>query len=271
MKEIISNRRKLNLPMKCRLFRMALRENGFLWTMYLTTYYTASWIADRAYAHMNQVRRKYNLPGLHSTAMNCQIWQNWDWAEGGEEWTESAEWKNSLIKNILSKYITEGGCVLEVGSGAGRWTEPLQRVAGHLIAVDIADRCIDICKRKFAGCGNVEFFVNNGFELQFVDDESIDSVWSFDVFVHINAEEIEGYAEEFKRVMKKGSCGVIHHGHNGGLQGGWRSNLTSERFMEILKANGFRILEQIAEWRDGRDYFKISSYGDAITIFQKPY
>jgi ubiquinone/menaquinone biosynthesis C-methylase UbiE len=269
LKEIIANRRKINLLQKFRLFRMALRENGFFWTLYLMIYYTTSWIADRAYTRMNQLRIKYNLPAVHSTAMNYQIWQNWDWQEGGEEWTESVEWKNSLIKNILLKNIENGGCVLEVGPGAGRWTEVLQRVARHLIAVDISDRCIDICKKKFAGCGNVEFFVNNGFELQFVDDYSIDSVWSFDVFVHINFEQVEGYVQEFKRVLKKGGCGVIHHGYDGGMHGGWRSNLTSERFTEILEANGFKVLEQVSEWWDGK-HFKISNYGDVVTIFQKP-
>jgi ubiquinone/menaquinone biosynthesis C-methylase UbiE len=248
---------------------VTLRENGFFWTVYLTIYYTASWIADRAYTNMNQLRLKYNLPGLNSPAMNYQIWQNWDWEDGGEEWTESVEWKNSLIKSILVKHISNGGCVLEVGPGAGRWTEALQRLAGHLVVVDISDRCIDICKRKFATCGNVEFFVNNGSELQFVDDNSIDSVWSFDVFVHINFEQVERYIQEFKRVLKKGGCAVIHHGHNRGMQGGWRSNLTSQRFAEIVEANGFRVVEQIAEWRDGQN-FKISSYGDVITIFQKP-
>lgn len=269
MKDIIANRRKINLLQKLRLLHFALLENSFFWTMYLIVYYTASWIADRAYAGMNQQRVKHNLPGLNSPAMNYQIWQNWDWEDGGEEWTQSVEWKNSLINNILLKYIATGGCILEVGPGAGRWTDILQRIAGHLIAVDISDRCINICKRKFAGCGNVEFFVNNGFELQSIEDDSIASVWSFDVFVHINSQQVEEYVQEFKRVMRRGGCAVIHHGHDRGVHGGWRSNLTSEMFTEILERNGFKVLKQIAEWRDGEQYFKISSYGDVVTIFQK--
>jgi ubiquinone/menaquinone biosynthesis C-methylase UbiE len=269
MKEIIANRRKIKLLQKLRLFSITLRENGFVWTTYLTIYYVTSRMADWAFTGMNERRVRHSLPGFNSVAMNYEIWQNWDWDDGGEEWTESVEWKNSLIKNILLKYMARGGRLLEIGPGAGRWTEVLQRVAGHLIAVDVSDRCIELCRKKFGGCDNLELFANDGVGLPFVDDDSIDSVWSFDVFVHINSAQVEGYVKELKRVLKHRACGVIHHGNDAGIHGGWRSNLTSERFTEILESHGFQVLERIAEWQDG-GHFKVSNYGDVITIFQKP-
>jgi ubiquinone/menaquinone biosynthesis C-methylase UbiE len=269
MKDIIANRRKVRPLQKFRLVRMAAHENGVFWTINLLTYYATSWIADRAYTRMNQLRVKNHLPGLNSTAMNREIWQNWDWQDSGEEWTESAEWKQSLISNVLQKHMLKGGNLLEVGPGAGRWTETLQQTAGNLIAVDISDQCIDICKRKFADCNNVEFFVNNGTDLSFVQSDSIDSIWSFDVFVHINADQIESYMKEFNRLLKPGATAVIHHGHDRGRQGGWRSDVTSERFVEIVEANGLQVEEQIAGWWDGERYHRISVYGDVITIFRK--
>lgn len=60
--------------------------------------------------------------------MNYEIWQNWDWEDSSEEWTESVEWKNSLIDNILLKHMAKGGNIVEVGPGAGRWTEALQKL-----------------------------------------------------------------------------------------------------------------------------------------------
>jgi len=269
MKDIIANRRKIRPLQKLRLFKMAVRENGCFWTMYLLIYYVTSWMADRSYERMNRLRVKYNLPGLNSPAMNYEIWQNWDWEDSGEEWTESAEWKDSLINNVLLRHIPKGGNVLEVGPGAGRWTETLQQTAGHLSAVDISDECIKICKRKFGHCKNVEFFVNNGTDLSFIQSDSIDSVWSFDVFVHINSEEIKSYMKEFKRLLKKGAIAAIHHGHDRGRQGGWRSDVTSEKFVEIVEANGFQVEAQIAGWWDGETHHKISAYGDVMTIFRK--
>ncbi|MBA3439431.1 MAG: class I SAM-dependent methyltransferase [Pyrinomonadaceae bacterium] len=250
--------------------RTALLENGFFWTTHLILYYAASSIADSVYTRMNQLRTKRDLPGIHSVAMNREIWRSWDWESGGEEWTPSVEWKKSLTDSVLLKYMTKGGRILEVGPGAGRWTETLQKIAGHLIAIDISDRCIEICKRKFAGCDNAEFLVSNGSEVPLVEDDSIDSIWSFDVFVHINAPEAGEYVKEFKRVLRAGGHAAIHHGQDGGVHGGWRSNLTSKTFRAILEANGFRILTQFAEWRDGEQVFKISQYGDLLTVFENP-
>jgi ubiquinone/menaquinone biosynthesis C-methylase UbiE len=268
MKDIIANRKKIKFIQKIRLIRISFVENGLCWTIYLILYYAFSSMAEWTYTSMNQLRVKHNLPGLNSTAMNYEIWSNWDWESGGEEWTQSAEWKNSLIKNILFKYTKTDGRILEVGPGAGRWTETLQLIASHLIAVDISDRCIEICKRKFAGCSNVEFVVNNGSDLRFIVDNSIDSIWSYDVFVHINVLEVEQYIKEFKRVLKVGGYAVIHHGQVGGMRGGWQSNLTSELFRTIVEANGFRILAQIAKWQDGEQEFEIGPYGDIVTVLE---
>ena len=119
MKDIVANRSKISLAQKARLLRIVLRENGFLWTTSLGLYYSASLIADRAFVRMNQLRAKHNLPGINSATMNYEIWRNWDWSSSGEEWTESVEWKNSLVNNVLVKHMQSGGDILEIGPGAG--------------------------------------------------------------------------------------------------------------------------------------------------------
>jgi SAM-dependent methyltransferase len=270
MKDIVANRKKIDLAQKLRLFRIVLRENGLLWTVNLAGYYAASSVADRAHARMHHLRTERGLPGLNSSTLNYEIWQNWDWESSGEEWTYPDGWKESLIDNILQKYMVQGGRILEIGPGAGRWTEILVKTASHLIAVDISDQCIDICKQKFAAYPTAEFRVNNGSELPFIESDSIDSIWSFDVFVHINAQETNAYLREFRRVLKNGGCAAIHHGATGGITGGWRSDVTAETFRALVMANGFTILTEIDEWRDGDQNFQISRYGDVLTVFHKP-
>ena len=157
MKDIVANRKKIDLAQKLRLFRIVLRENGLLWTVNLAGYYAASSVADRAHARMHHLRTERGLPGLNSSTLNYEIWQNWDWESSGEEWTYPDGWKESLIDNILQKYMVQGGRILEIGPGAGRWTEILVKTASHLIAVDISDQCIDICKHKFAAYPIAEF------------------------------------------------------------------------------------------------------------------
>ena len=77
---------------------------------------------------------------------------------GGDEWTQYVkilqemnplQWKSSLINNMMLKYIKNDSIILEVGIGAGRWTEILQPLAKKLILVDISEKCIEICKNKF--------------------------------------------------------------------------------------------------------------------------
>ncbi|HIK17034.1 MAG TPA: class I SAM-dependent methyltransferase [Leptolyngbyaceae cyanobacterium M33_DOE_097] len=269
MKDIVANRSKVKLSHKARLILLSLRENGPVWTTYLLIYYLSSSISEWAYSQMSLFRKKHNLPGLNSTTMNYEIWRNWDWRNGGEEWTQSTEWKESLIRNILLRYMKTDGRILEIGPGAGRWTETLQKIASYLIAVDISDRCVEICRNKFAGCSNVDFFVNNGSELPFIADNSIDCVWSFDVFVHINVAEVTQYIKEFQRIVRTGGCVAIHHAQKGDVAGGWRSNMTSELFVDIAESNGFKVVAQITRWRDGQQEFEVGKYNDVVSVLEK--
>ena len=52
-------------------------------------------------------------------------------------------------------------------------------------------------------------------------DACVDRVWSFDVFVHTLAEDIEPYVAEITRVLKPGGRAIIHHARDG-QHIGWR-------------------------------------------------
>jgi hypothetical protein len=132
MKDIVENRKRLNLSQKLRVARMALRENGLRWCFVLLLYYAASTAADRAFRAMDRLRRSRNLPGLNSATLNKEIWDAWDWSAAGDEWSASAEWKQSLIHCVLYPLIPGQSSILEIGPGAGRWTDvPLERIHGH--------------------------------------------------------------------------------------------------------------------------------------------
>jgi len=196
------------------------------------------------------------------------IWQNWDWKKEGEEWTISRQWRQSLIDEVLLKYIEREKTVLEIGPGSGRWTETLQKISKHLICVDLADKCIDLCKKRFSQFDNIEFFVNDGSNLDFITSDTIDFIWSFDVFVHIAPKETQKYLMEFKRVLKKGGRAVIHHPKEGGVHGWHRSGMTAELFSEMLKKHGFTLIDQFESWGDKRQ-FDVRRCHDIITVFKK--
>ncbi len=248
--------------------RLARRENGTTWTALLAVYYLASGCAEWAFGRMQRLRQARSLPGISSPGANREIWQSWDWSQGGEEWTPSPEWKEAFRRGVLERYVPAASRVLEIGPGAGRWTEYLAERAGQLTAVDISSTCIELCRSRFSHLANARFLVTNGATLESVPDGAVDRIFSFDVFVHINRREVERYVAEFRRVLQAGGRGIIHHG-NLAAAGGWRSDLTGREFTALLQQAGLRVLEQFAAWDHGGRQFDVSRYGDLVTVFEK--
>jgi cyclopropane fatty-acyl-phospholipid synthase-like methyltransferase len=159
---------------------------------------------------------------------------------------------------------------LEIGPGAGRWTEYLLKKCDQLIAVDISETSVHECKRRFHNCGNAKFEVGNGEDLSSIAGSSVDAVWSFDVFVHINKQQFKSYMVELARVLKPGGVGLIQHGSTGGATGGWRSDVRTTDVNEFLRSNGLIVEYQVQHWEDHGRKFEAGLYQDTITIFNKP-
>jgi SAM-dependent methyltransferase len=249
------------------------RENGLHWTLLYVAYWTIRFFfgldLHSLYRRLINLERKNNLPGFNAPSAAADLWDLLSWKKGGEEWTVSADWKLSIIHDILQKYIAPGKTVLEIGPGAGRWTEVLQPMARELIAVDISPKAIDLCRKKFAGARNARFYLTAGSSLECIADCTIDAVWSFDVFVHINQPETENYLSEIKRVLVPGGCAVIHHPKDGGMQGGCRSRMTAPLFISLLEGRGLTLVRQFDSWGDESNRFDFSRHGDCITVFKK--
>lgn len=268
MKDIVENRQRLSLHNKLRIGLLVLKENGFTWCACLGGYYVCSAVADRFFKSMDGIRRRTGIPGMNSKALNKAIWEAWDWGGGGDEWTPSDEWKASVMKCVLERHIPTGTRVLEIGPGGGRWTGALIARSASFTAVDISESCVDLCRKKFNHEPKASFIVGSGSDLKGIADGSVDALWSFDVFVHINLAEVQAYADEFHRVMSPGAIGVIHHGSVGGALGGWRSNVTHESFLKTLQDRGFEIVESVLEWQDEGTTHQAGLYKDVITVFK---
>ncbi|MGA2190991.1 MAG: class I SAM-dependent methyltransferase [Steroidobacteraceae bacterium] len=270
VKDSVENRKRISLRAKMRIALIALKENGLIWFCQLAIYYIASTVENAAYESMDRRRRRKGIPGLNSLALNKAIWESWDWTAGGEEWTSSDAWKASVVRCVLQRYLPERVRVLEIGPGAGRWTTELIGRSSTYTGVDISASCIDLCKTKFSGHAQATFRVGSGSDLRDIPDRSIDALWSFDVFVHINETEVDAYANEFKRVMAPAATGVVHHGGVGGAAGGWRSNVTRTSMLDLLRKRGFEIVDSFSEWQDQGTVQNVSVYKDSFTVFRLP-
>jgi len=263
------NRAKVSWRSKVRQISILIGENGVIWTSRFLAYCASQMAADKLKGWLEQSRISRDLPGINSVASQRAIWDSWNWQQQGEEWTASPEWKNSIIEIFLARLIPNGSRVLEIGPGAGRWTEYLIPMSSALHLVDISQTCIDECKRRFGDDSRIEFHINNGSDLACIADASIDRIWSFDCFVHIDPPAVKRYIQEFARVLSDGGIAIIHHGTTGTMEG-WRSRLTKDQMHGFIRDSGMAVLASVDSWESGGEKFN-AGYGDSVTVFQKPH
>ena len=252
--------------------RLLVVENGVRWTAYAGLLGGLRKASSLVSERMTRLERGKALSGRTGRAVNYEYWQRWDWSSRGEEWTLSEDWKRALIDDVMRRHMKPATTILEIGPGAGRWTEALQTIAGRLIVVDLSDRCIELCRRRFAGASNIEYHVNDGRSLDALAANSVDGVWSFDVFVHIAAPDIDAYVKEIGRVLRPGGRAVIHHAGAGGARDaadvGMRSNMTAGQFAAMVQKHGLTLAEQFDSWGpDGR--FQVPWKWDIVSVFDK--
>ncbi len=211
----------------------------------------------------------------HTLEENRRIWNTYDWSGGGEEWTQAvkeyrgldpAAWKQTLIDRVMKRWIRPGATTLEIGPGAGRWTEHLVGIAGVLHVADISEKCLAVCRERFGGRDGIRFHLIRDDGLSFLDPESIDCVWSYDVFVHITPNDVERYVGDFRRILRPGGVAVIHHSGRyrtaEEAEMSYRSHLDAALFARMLARHGLEIVEQ--------DTSLPHKPGDVITVFRKP-
>jgi SAM-dependent methyltransferase len=200
-------------------------------------------------------------------------WSGYDWSGRGEEWNASPEWKQALIEHVLARWIPADGAVLEIGPGAGRWSEVLATRASRLTLVDVSERPLQLCRERFSGDTRITYILSSGGDMPGVEDASIDAVWSFDVFVHVAPRDQAAYLEEIARVLTPGGVAVVHHadGRNRGQlpsRVGWRSPMSRRLFAALAAERGLQVECQFDSWGpDGR--YDLSAYADVITVCRR--
>jgi SAM-dependent methyltransferase len=172
---------------------------------------------------------------------NREIWDTHDWSRGGDEWTPSPEWKDAILDDLMAPHIPAQSRVLEIGPGAGRWTEHLLNRCSLVRLVDVSPVCIRLCRERFGSDSRIEYHLNDGSSLGFLEDGTVDAIWSFDTFVHIARADVERYVAQFPRVLSPGGVAVIHHSAAGVYRPSWRSDMTTEAMREVAAANGLEV------------------------------
>jgi 2-polyprenyl-3-methyl-5-hydroxy-6-metoxy-1,4-benzoquinol methylase len=153
---------------------------------------------------------------------NLLAWNSkYDWTQQGEEWSEvwggsELQWFGAIFPRIHA--FVEAETILEIAPGFGRWTNYLKEHCDHFIGVDLAESCIEFCRKRFASESHMAFHVNDGKSLQMIQDNSIDFVFSFDSLVHAESDVLRIYLNQLAKKLKPNGVGFIHHSNLGEYQ-----------------------------------------------------
>ena len=148
-------------------------------------------------------------------------------------------------RHFVTPYVTPQAVVLEIGPGGGRWTRYLL-AARMVYAIDYHQELLDELAVHFRP-DNLIPIKNSGTDLPGVPADSIDFVFSFGVFVHLDLDLIDGYLHSFKPVLKCGGNVVLQYAdktkplaqHNKGF-----AQNTPEQMRKLILSHGYRIEEE---------------------------
>ncbi len=125
----------------------------------------------------------------------------------GEEWAPP-EHTRFIFERFAEPYLHPEATVVEIGPGGGKFSRLLVDRCRELFLVDISREMIQRANAACAGKAK-ELLVRDG-QLDSLENESIDLVFSYDVFIHLEAEEVFRYFAEVNRALKKGGTFSVH-------------------------------------------------------------
>jgi ubiquinone/menaquinone biosynthesis C-methylase UbiE len=148
----------------------------------------------------------------------------------------------SVLRNPVPMLLRnpENSVALEIGYGGGRLVYAASYLFKKVIGVDIHqynDFVLSLLKSRHIG--NVCLYQSDGRTLP-VDDESVDFVYSFIVFVHLSSPDVlEKYLSEIFRILRPGGITSLYYGR----PYSYRTRTSKNAFVKIV----YSMIEPLAE------------------------
>lgn len=111
--------------------------------------------------------------------------------------------------HFLLPYIAAHTTVVEIGPGGGRWTRYMLNAA-RIFAVDYHPDILTELRKNF-GAANITCISNNGTDFPGIEGGSVDFVFSFGTFVHLDLDIIDSYLFNIKPLLRHDANVVIQY------------------------------------------------------------
>ena len=140
----------------------------------------------------------------------------------GEEWGGPA-FADHLVE-LVAEYLGQTVDVLELGCGGGKFSQRLASRCRSLLCTDISPAMIDHTRESLSRQGlegNVRFLVLNGIDFSGVPDASVDFVFSYDVLLHLQPQNVFSYMLDARRILRGDGVFMLHQinlASTGGMQ-----------------------------------------------------
>lgn len=137
---------------------------------------------------------------------------NLDFETLGEEWG-GPEFADAVVDDLVGSRLGPDMDVLEIGCGGGKFSQRIAPKVRSLIAADISPAMIEQTRGELARRGieaNVTFKQLNGISFEGVESKSLDFVFSYDVQLHMQPQNVYSYMLDARRVLRPGGVFMLH-------------------------------------------------------------
>jgi cyclopropane fatty-acyl-phospholipid synthase-like methyltransferase len=126
--------------------------------------------------------------------------------KGGFRTGEQLNRNQAKIQEFLETYLKTDMTVLEIGCGGGQWSKVISKYVKKLHCVDVLSAEHN-CFWKYVGDKQdiIDYHCVADFSLTSIPDQTIDFVFSYDVFCHISLSGIDAYLNSMHNKCKPGA------------------------------------------------------------------
>ncbi len=117
--------------------------------------------------------------------------------------------RQKLCEHIIQPYLLPQMTVVDFGCGPGILAREVAKHCKKVLAIDISYGAI-ACAKILKNAENINYIRINRNDLNIIDDCSVDLIYSFAVFQHMNDEKFQEKLEQFYNILKPNGKIICH-------------------------------------------------------------